>query len=38
MSLIDCFRHLHPNKRAVTWMRKNVTTGNANRNYSMVGT
>ena len=38
MSLIDCFRHLHPNKRAVTWMRKNIATGNVNPNYSMVGT
>ena len=31
-SLIDCFRHLHPRKRAVTWMRKNV------HNFEMIGT
>ena len=31
-SLFDCFRHLHPRKRAVTWMRKNV------QNFEMIGT
>ena len=33
MSLIDCFRYLYPRKRAVTWMRKNVATGNETSNY-----
>ena len=26
ISLIDCFRHLFPKKRQVTWMRQNVGT------------
>ena len=26
ISLIDCFRHLYPKKRQVTWMRQNVGT------------
>ena len=38
MSLMDCFRHLYPRKRAVTWMRKNVATGNEKSNYEMIGT
>ena len=38
MSLIDCFRHLYPNKRAVTWMRNNITSHNETSNYEMVGT
>ncbi|MCG8032948.1 MAG: endonuclease/exonuclease/phosphatase family protein, partial [Candidatus Thiodiazotropha taylori] len=32
MSLVDCFRHLFPKKRAVTWMRKNQ------HNYDMIAT
>lgn len=38
MNLIDCFRHLYPNKRAVTWTRKNVGTGNETLNYEIIGT
>ena len=38
MSLVDCFRHLYPKKRAVTWTRKNVATGNETSNYEIIGT
>lgn len=38
MSLVDCFRHLYPKKRAVTWTRKNVATGNETSNYDIIGT
>ena len=37
-SLSDCFRHLNPNKKAVTWTRSNVATGNDTSNYDFVGT
>ena len=38
MNLIDCFRYLYPNKRTVTWTRKNVAIQNKKSNYEMVGT
>lgn len=38
MSLTDCFRHLYPKKRAVTWTRRNVATGNDTSNYDIIGT
>ena len=38
MSLVDCFRHLFPKKRAVTWTRKNVATQNETSNYEIIGT
>ena len=37
-NLIDCFRYLYPKKKMVTWMRKNVATGNETINYEIVGT
>ena len=37
-SLIDSFRHLYPKRKAVTWSRSNVGTGNNSSNYDMVGT
>ena len=36
--LVDCFRHLHPNKKNVTWTRSNVATGNDSSNYDQIGT
>ena len=38
LNLIDCFRYLYPKKKMVTWMRKNVPTGNETLNYEIVGT
>lgn len=37
VKLIDCFRHLYPNKKSVTWVRKNVATGNERSNYDIMG-
>ena len=37
-SLVDCFRHLHPNQKNVTWTRSNVGTGNNTSNYDLIGT
>ena len=36
--LTDCFRHINPNKKSVTWTRSNVATGNDKPNYDMIGT
>ena len=36
--LTDCFRHINPDKKSVTWTRSNVATGNDKPNYDMIGT
>ena len=36
--LADCFRHLNPEKKSVTWTRSNIATGNDTQNYDIVGT
>ena len=38
IGLIDCFRILYPDKRAVTWSRKNITNEKGIVKYDIVGT
>lgn len=36
-SLNDVFRKLYPNKKTMTWFRKNVNKPNSNENYNFIG-